>query len=88
MSAMMWDSDYGWGAWLAMSVGMVAFWALVVVVLVAVVRSLRDDSPQSDQANRLLDERFARGDIDEQEYRTRRELLRSGQSGPPPHPRP
>ena len=87
---MMWDDDYGWGAWLAMSVGMVAFWALVVVVIVAGVRSLRDDSPQGDQASRLLDERFARGDIDEQEYRTRRALLllHSGQSGPPPHPAP
>ena len=85
---MMWDDNYGWGAWLAMSVAMVAFWALVVVVVVAVVRSLRDDSPGGDQARRLLDERFARGDIDEQEYRTRRELLRSGQSLPPPSPRP
>jgi putative membrane protein len=88
MSAVMWDNDYGWGAWLAMSVGMVAFWAIVVVVVVAVVRSLRDDSPPGDQASRLLDERFARGDIDEHEYRTRRELLRSGQSGPLPHPPP
>ena len=85
---MMWDNDYGWGAWLAMSVGMVAFWALVVVVIVAGVRSLRDDSPQGDQASRLLDERFARGDIDEQEYRTRRELLRSGRSGTAPQHRP
>jgi uncharacterized membrane protein len=52
-----------------MSVGMVAFWALVAVVLVAVVRSLRDDSPRGDQACRLLDERFALGDIDEQEHK-------------------
>ena len=26
---MMWDNDYGWSAWLAMTVGMVAFWALL-----------------------------------------------------------
>jgi putative membrane protein len=93
MSAMMWDNGYGWGAWLAMTVGMVAFWALIAVAVVAVVRSMRDDNPRDvrprdDAAARLLDERFARGDIDEQEYRTRRELLRSGQSGPAlrPHP--
>ena len=75
---MMWDNDYGWGAWLAMSAGMVAFWALVAVAVVAVVRSTRDDRPSGDEANRLLDERFARGDIDEQEYQARRDLLRSG----------
>lgn len=86
---MMWDNGYGWGAWLAMTVGMVAFWALIAVAVVAVVRSMRDDkprdlSPRDDAAARLLDERFARGDIDEQEYRARRDLLHSG---PAPRPR-
>lgn len=75
MSDMMWDNEYGWGTWLAMSVGMVAFWALLAVAVVAVVRSTQSERPRGDEATRLLDERFARGDIDEQEYRTRRELL-------------
>jgi putative membrane protein len=93
MTAMMWSNDYGWGAWLTMTVGMVAFWALVAVAVVAVIRSMHDDnprdlSPRDNAAARLLDERFARGDIDEPEYRTRRELLRSGQSGPALRPRP
>ena len=75
----MWHYDDGWGSWAAMSIGMVAFWVLVAVIVVAVVRSLRDDGrrPRGD-ALQVLDERFARGDIDEQEYRTRRELLSAG----------
>lgn len=40
---------------------------------------MRDDGGRrSNDALRVLDERFARGDIDEQEYRTRRDLLGSG----------
>ncbi len=75
----MWHYDDGWGSWAAMSIGMVAFWALIAVVVVAVVRSLRDDGGRrGDDALRVLDERFARGDIDEHEYRTRRELLSTG----------
>ncbi len=30
------------------------------------------------EAHRILDERFARGEIDEEEYRRRRDLLRGG----------
>jgi putative membrane protein len=75
---MMWDNDYGWGAWLAMTVGMVAFWALIAVVAIAVVRSMRANSGRRDEAARLLETRFAQGDIDEQEFRARRDLLRSG----------
>ncbi|MGN6244842.1 MAG: SHOCT domain-containing protein [Motilibacteraceae bacterium] len=33
--------------------------------------------PPERDAERLLDERFARGEIDAEEYRTRRDLLRS-----------
>lgn len=72
----MWHYDDGWGAWAAMSVGMVVFWALVFVAVVAVVRSVREDrGSQGEEAARLLDERFARGDIDEQDYLARRDLL-------------
>lgn len=74
----MWHNEYEWGAWLAMSVGMVAFWGLLAVVVVAVVRGMRDDRSRVDEARRLLDERFALGEIDEQEYRARRDLLASG----------
>lgn len=86
---MMWYGDgYGWGGWVLMSLGMVAFWTLFAVLLVALVRGLRDDrGARRDQgappeprpaARQVLDERFARGEIDAEEYKARRDLLESG----------
>jgi hypothetical protein len=38
---MMWyASNWGWGAWSLMTVGMVAFWALLITSVVLVVRYL------------------------------------------------
>jgi putative membrane protein len=80
---MMWyGDDPGWGGWLLMTFGMIAFWTLVVVAVIALVRGLRDDGSQRRPAEvdprRLLDERFARGEIDAEDYKARRELLDSG----------
>ena len=79
---MMWNNGMGWGGWLLMSVTTVAFWALVVFGIVALFRGTRDSGPQSprrdeDSAQHILDERFARGDIDAEEYHRRRQVLRS-----------
>jgi putative membrane protein len=75
---MMWSSgSWGWGAWLAMSLAMIAFWAFVAWVIVMVVRGSgwagswsRPRTPFD-----VLDERYARGEIDEDEYRRRRDLI-------------
>ena len=85
---MMWGygAGWGWGAWLTMGVGMILFWGLVIGGGIALVRYLagtRYHYPSSGASGRtaaeqILAERFARGDIDEDEYRQRRELLRSG----------
>ncbi len=80
---MYWYGDGpGWGGWLLMTLMMLAFWALLIFGGLAVFRSLRrDGKPPPDakaDAERLLDERFARGEIDAEEYTQRRELLRSG----------
>jgi putative membrane protein len=82
MTMMGWhDGAFGWGAWLAMSFAMLAFLALLVVGTLAIVHSIRRDErppvpPEGpSSAEKLLDERFARGEVDEQEYRHRRELL-------------
>jgi len=80
-----WDAG-GWGpgAWIAMGLMMVAFWGLVVGLVVYLVRSVGQRPPEQpatggpDDPVRILDERFARGAIDTEEYRERRELLRSG----------
>ncbi|WP_035938221.1 SHOCT domain-containing protein, partial [Knoellia aerolata] len=59
----------------------IAFWALVVVALVALFRGVRGDSNQvrrdDDDAHRILDQRFARGEIDTDEYHARQVALRS-----------
>lgn len=72
----MWGRDnWDWWDWLAMSVGMAAFWALVLWAVVILVK--RNDRPASEprDASTILDARFARGEIDEDEYRARRAVL-------------
>ncbi len=81
----MWGYNWGWGAWLVMSVMMVGFWGLVIAGIVVLVRYLTGsrqgggaaDSGRS-SAEEILAERFARGEIDEDEYTRRRQLLRAG----------
>lgn len=81
-----WYGDWGWGGWLAMGLMMVVFWGLLIALVVVLLRGTgsvhRHDWPApsagaTDSAQRILDERFARGEIDAEEYRTRRDLLRS-----------
>jgi putative membrane protein len=71
---------YGWhgGAWgYIMMFGSWAFIALLVYLVVRAVTGSerRDGSPRRGEALRILDERLARGEITEQEYRDRRALL-------------
>jgi putative membrane protein len=84
---MMYDGN-GWGGghWIAAIVMMVLFWGVLAVVVVALVRRggwrhHGHDTPtgsrsSADEAERILHERFARGEIDEDEYRRRHDLLR------------
>ena len=78
---MWWNDGLGWGGWIMMALTMGIFWSLVVFAIVAIFR--RDGNAQpSDQrpAERnplqILDERFARGEIDADEYHARQEVLR------------
>ncbi|WP_327673362.1 SHOCT domain-containing protein [Kitasatospora sp. NBC_00458] len=82
----------GWGFGL-MAVGMLLFWGLVVVAVVLLVRHLvqtprnpqgTNPSPPPERIppEQLLAERFARGEIDADEYRHRLEVLRSGADPP------
>lgn len=81
---MMWNYGMGWAGWLLMSATMVAFWALVVFAVVALFRGSSRNAPPAPPAPRtgydaeqVLDQRFARGEIDTEEYHARREVLRS-----------
>jgi putative membrane protein len=80
---------YGWGGdswgiagWIAMAVLMVLFWGSVVTVIVVLIRRPHHDggaigaNPTHHDAERILNERFARGEIDETEYLARRTALR------------
>jgi putative membrane protein len=60
-----------WG-WLMM----VAFWAVVVFLIVWAVRSTATSGqPKEDTPLRILDERLARGEIDRDDYEERRQVL-------------
>jgi putative membrane protein len=60
-----------------MSIMMLGFWALVAWVIVMVVRGASGPRSHAPSAEEILAERFARGEIDEQDYRKRRDALRS-----------
>jgi putative membrane protein len=80
---MMWhDWNNGWSteSWVLMGFMMVVLWTLVGVgIWLARGRNGRHDAPPtgSSTARRILDERLAGGQLTEQEYRERRELLDS-----------
>ena len=69
----------GWGGWLAMTIAMIAFWAMVILAVVFIFRGTtgsRQSSARQDPQD-ILDQRFARGEIDEDEYHARSAVLRS-----------
>jgi putative membrane protein len=94
VGTMMWDDDrngryvmhdgMGWGGWFVMTLIVVLLVTLVVLAFLALFRGTGPSGDRGEQrrsrssADQLLDERFARGEIDEEEYRRRRDALRSG----------
>ena len=77
---MMWGwHGWNWWGWLAMSLSMVAFWGLIIWGIVALFRGSGWNWPRNDRPDpeQILAERFARGEIDEEEYQRRMEVLRS-----------
>jgi putative membrane protein len=74
--------NVGWGGWLAMALIMIAFWGLVVYAVVALFRggapssrSGSTDPADPTDPRRILDERLARGDIQVEEYQSRKDAL-------------
>ncbi|MER7010257.1 SHOCT domain-containing protein [Saccharopolyspora sp. NPDC000359] len=74
-----WDG-YGPSMWgmAVMAVSTVLFWALIIVAIIALVRYL-GRSGRGEQstasAEQILAERYARGEIDDEEYRRRLQAL-------------
>ena len=76
-----WHDGWGPGAWIAMAFVMLVFWTIVVAAIITLVRSNQGRQDHTvrgvGDAERILAERFARGEIDADEYKQRRDLLRS-----------
>lgn len=82
----------GWG-WFGMTIGMIAFWGLLILLAVLVYRAFSGDNSVGSVGGRdggsmtrdpiqILAERYARGEIDDQEYQRRLAVL----SGTPHRP--
>lgn len=88
---MYWYGDHigGWGYGLGI-LAMVLFWGALIAAIIAMVRYLgrerragyppepRVTPRQPPRAEEILAERFARGEIDADEYRERLDVLRHG----------
>lgn len=81
---MMWgwgNGNWGWGMLVPMMVMMLIFLAVVVWAVVMFTHSWSSRNPNHEHgerfnaSKRILDERFARGEIDEDEYRKRKGTL-------------
>jgi putative membrane protein len=88
---MMWDwNGWGWWWWILMPLMMVGFWGVVAWVVVTALRNDRgtrgvppgretgSPAAKGEPAERILAERFARGEIDADEYRRSLDVLRGG----------
>lgn len=80
----MWGNGWGWTGWILMTVFMVVLWAALITSVVVAVRYLAGSrhTPGGPASSGLpppedvLAGRFARGEIDEDEYRRRMAALR------------
>ena len=74
-----WHTDWGWGHMLFGSLMMVLFWGGVILVVVLLIRWIGGGSAGTPSTGKppadILDERFARGEIDKKEFEERNKLL-------------
>lgn len=72
---MWWNGDANWWVWTVMILCMLAFWGLIAWVVVVVARSNKG-TPSGRKPQDVLAERYARGEIEGDEYRRRLDDLR------------
>ena len=77
-----WHYDWGWGHMIFGSLMMILFWGGIVAVVVLLIRSTRGGSTGGAGTPSLgkspldiLNKRFARGEIDKEEFEERKKLL-------------
>ncbi len=77
----MWGGEWGWGHMIFGSLAMVLLWGGIILLIVLVVRWLgagwggQHIPPPGKTALDILKERFARGEIDKDEFEERKRLL-------------
>ena len=75
---MMWDGDFGWHG-LGMGLWGILFWSLLIVVVVVVVRALmpgrKESEAKGDRALDILRERYAKGEINKEEFEQKKRDL-------------
>lgn len=73
--------EYGWMAWLPMGLVMLVLWGGLIAAIVWLFAQRRNRTPNSPTrptattAIEILDQRYARGEIDENQWRTARDNL-------------
>ena len=79
---MMWNngSGMGTGGWWLMGIAMITAWALIAAAIVWLVHrnrtTVKHHSPGGNRtAQDILDERYAHGELTDEEYRQHRDLL-------------
>lgn len=80
--------DIGWGWEILMVLAMIAFWGLVVYLVVGLASGDRSAKPPTatspplpPSAVEILDRRLARGEVDLEEYRALRDAIEHGARG-------
>lgn len=74
----MWDMHDGWGWWMLVGwVWMVVFWGLIIWAVVTLINRLASGGSNnpSSSALTILEERFARGEIDREQYEEMRRTI-------------
>ena len=70
----MMGSGFGFGI---PELGMIVIWGLLILLVVWLVRSISGErQPKGKDAQQIRDERYARGEIDREEYEHKKRTLR------------
>ncbi|HEU0246653.1 MAG TPA: SHOCT domain-containing protein [Gaiellaceae bacterium] len=74
------DGDWGWGMWLAMTIGMTAMLVTLLAIVWLIVRAVGPPPVEAERSgeDRALEElrvRYARGEISGEEFEERRRTL-------------
>jgi putative membrane protein len=75
---MYWNGDWNGWAWFAMGLSMLVFWALVGIAIWFAVRAFSSapSTPHAPSAEETLRQRYAAGELDEEEFTRRLQTLR------------